>query len=232
VDISYSWTSSWQSLNTTTGISALDNLLSTYGFTVTSFSTFGGNYATLTTTQNINTKPLCDSLETFAGVIYSEPVSPIGYGNEIVYNKIGSDRFYNFTVGYGDCNSGCIAKHTFKFKVYDDCSVQYLGITDITDPTYSLPAPTNCFLSARIENTERNVVSIFPNPAKNFLHIKMSSTDYSNYIIMDLFGQTIIKGSLKQSTEIQISDLASGIYFISLSTQSGKESTIRRFIKN
>lgn len=158
VDTTYNWTQQWQNLNTTTGITSLDNLLSTYGFTITSFSTFGSNYATLTTTQNINVIPLCDSIETFSGVLYSEPNPPIGFGNEIIYNKVGNDRFYDFTVGYGDCPSGCTGQHTFKFKVYNNCSVDYLGIFDNFDPN-GLPAPINCNITTNCNTTSSFTLS-------------------------------------------------------------------------
>lgn len=145
VNTSYTWTQQWQTLNTTTGITQLDNLLSTYGFTVTSYSTFG-NYATLTTMQNINVVPLCDSIATFAGVNFSEPKTIVGDGNRIEYTKSGNDRYYDFTVGYGDCPSGCTSRRISRFKVYNNCVVDYLGVFYYASPTDVLPSPPNCSL--------------------------------------------------------------------------------------
>lgn len=233
VDLAYSWTAQWQSLNTTTGIIALDNLLSTYGFTVTAFSTFGGDYATLTTTQDINVTPLCDSLETFGGVIYSEPNYPAGYGNEIVYNKTLNARFYDFTVGYGDCPAGCTGKHTFKFKVYDDCSVDYLGVTDLIDPTSSIPLPVNCYITTGLGHTKNlSGFKIYPNPAENFLNVKKNDLSYSNYTISNLHGKILQNGNLFENTNISIENLESGLYLISFYNPSNKMSVNYKFIKN
>jgi hypothetical protein len=232
VDPSFSWTTQWQSLNTITGITAMDNLLATYGFTVTAYSTFGGHYATLTTTQNINVKPLCDSLETFGGVLYSEPNYFAGDGNQIIYNKNVNGRFYDFIVGYGDCNAGCIAKHIFKFKVHDDCSVDYLGITDITSSTYSLPPPVNCFLTSGIQDKTDIGFKIYPNPADNYLSVEKTNDFYSNFTIRNLYGQTVQTGILSEKTSISIESLTSGLYLIRFYSPSNKEYINYKFIKN
>jgi hypothetical protein len=142
---SCSWYQNWHNLITTTGVPDLDTLLSTYGFTVTGFWTIN-NTATLTTSQLINVRPVCDSIRTFSGVTYSEPVYPVGFGDEINYSITGPVRFLNFKLGYGDCFSGCIGSLTYQFKVYTDCSVQYLGSV-LVPSSYQLPDPSYCYIT-------------------------------------------------------------------------------------
>lgn len=231
IDPAYSWTQQWQNLNTITGITSLDNLLSTYGFTVTGFSTSGGNYATLTTTQNINVKPLCDSIQTFAGVLYSEPNYPAGDGNKIAYSKVGTDRFYDFTVGYGDCPSGCIGSHTFKFKVYDNCSVDYLGIIDVYYPS-AIPAPTNCNITTDIKRIESNKFNIYPNPTEDFINVEAGNMFDKNYSVYNIFGQTLLSGKFTKEIKISLKDISTGIYFIRIEENINKEYSDYRFIKN
>jgi hypothetical protein len=138
LESSCSWLQNWQNLITTTGIPALDTMLSSYGFTVTQFYP-AYNDAILTTSQTINVRPLCDSVETFGGVVYAEPRSIMGDGDEVRYSKTGSNQSLDFVIGYGDCSSGCIGSLTFHFGVNENCDVQYFGSHLI--PDYSSPFP-------------------------------------------------------------------------------------------
>jgi len=147
VDTTYAWTAAWKALQTTTGNAPLDTLLATYGFQVTFYSSFS-ELAYLTTTQDINTYALCDSLETFAGVIEAKSnTGGIGGGNYIYYNKVDTVQEYFFTLAYGDCPSGCIASYTWKYHVYPDCSVESVGRDDFTFGT-PFPLPINCNISS------------------------------------------------------------------------------------
>lgn len=230
VDLSYGWTQQWQNLNTTTGIISLDNLLSTYGFTVTGFYTFGSNYAVLTTSQNINVQPVCDSILTFGGVLYSEPNSLVGDGNKITYTKYGSDRFYDFTVGYGDCPAGCTGQHTFKFKVYDNCSVDYLGTFDVFDPM-GIPSPTNCNITTNVEKKEPANFKIYPNPAEDIISVEANKLVDGVYTIFNIFGQVLKTGEFTKEIKISLKDLSTGVYFIRIENYSNNEFENYRIIK-
>lgn len=233
VDTTYNWTQSWQNLNTITGIASLDSLLSKYGFTVTNFSSFGSNYATLTTNQNINVLPLCDSIETFSGVIYAEPNASVGFGNTITYNKVGNERFYNFTVGYGDCLSGCTSTHTFKFKVYNNCSVDYLGIFDNTALWDVLPIPVNCNITTNIKK-KINVTDfmIYPNPTQDFINMEVNNLQSTYYQIINPYGQIIQEGEFKNKTKVSFLNLTSGIYLIKLYNQMNNGYVYYKLVKN
>lgn len=230
VDKSFAWTQNWKNKNITTGIPDLDKLLSTYGFTVASYSNLI-NYAVLTTNQIINVMPLCDSLESFAGVIYSDPQPVNGDGDKIIYTKIGNDRFYDFTVGYGDCQSGCIAKHTFKFKVNNNCSVNYLGVVDINNSGYSIPKPINCNISATSikKQIAKESFNIYPNPSNN--HIFVESSQLGLIELYNLQGQLILNTSINQAiTKVDLSALPNGIYMLKASTDNGY--SINKIVKD
>ena len=225
---SYGWTQQWQNLNIVTGITTLDNLLSTYGFSITYFSNTM-HYAVLATNQNININPLCDSIEYFAGVTYAEANQLIGGENEISYDKVGNDRFYNFTIGYGDCPSFCTSKHTFKFKVYDNCSVEYLGILDYITPGDVLPTPVNCNITNKIENEKiKTNIDIYPNPANDRLNIDIE--EKAQVEIINIQGQIVDSKSLTEKTNnLDISNLRSGVYTLRIKTERGI--VIRKLIK-
>lgn len=231
VDTAYSWTHPWQSLNITTGLTALDNLLAHYNFTVYSYWS-SLNIAKLYTTQNINVTPLCDSIATFAGVNYSEPIPSYGDGDEIIYSKNGNDRFYDFTVGFGDCPSGCTSTHTFKFKVYDDCSVDYLGVFDNITSGDIIPTPINCNITAKIENLRiLSDYTIYPNPVEDFINVEANTTYNTDYFITNLYGQILQTGTFSDKIKIMTRNLTCGIYFIKFYNKMNNETTNYKFIK-
>lgn len=225
------WLQQWKNLITTTGIPALDSLLSIYGFTVTYYSNYL-NVATLTTSQTLNVRPVCDSIETFDGVAYSEPKPTDGDGDKINYTKIGTDRFFDFVIGYGDCLCGCTGSLTLKFQVYEDCSVQYLGSIFDPDLNYSFPSPVNCNISLDLEDVKNNNgFRIFPNPVSNILNIGTDLSTSINYLIINHFGQTVASGQITNEFSISTDDLPNGMYFLILNDIHCKKKTNHRFIK-
>lgn len=67
---------------------------------------------------------------------------------------------------------------------------------------------------------------IYPNPSENFIAIN-TEIEFLGYAIYDHLGKRIAKGELKD--KIEISNLASGVYFLELNNGSSKE--IEKFIK-
>ena len=63
------------------------------------------------------------------------------------------------------------------------------------------------------------MITIYPNPSKNLIYI---DSDNSNFIasIFNLNGKLLIKKSIK--TQIDISNLNKGVYFIELINESNK----------
>ncbi len=229
VDTSYAWTQQWQNLITTTGNVPLDNLLSTYGFSITAFSTFGSNYATLTTSHNINVRPLCDSIATYSGVLYSEPKPYAGDGNSITYLESGNDRIYYFTLGLGDCQSGCTEFHTYRFKVFPNCSVTYMGT--FNSATY-LPNPMNCNITSGINHVNTNTESrIFPNPAEDIINVETNYSPNANYKICNIYGQIVQTGIISEEKKIYVHGLNNGIYMLMLNKKTTNETANYKFVK-
>lgn len=85
--------------------------------------------------------------------------------------------------------------------------------------------------SVGVEDIKNMEISLFPNPAKNYLLIKSNSSDIISYEIIDVFGK-IIKNNFesKSSFNIKINDIAKGVYFIKLKTEN--EIIIKKFVKN
>ncbi len=71
------------------------------------------------------------------------------------------------------------------------------------------------------------VYMIYPNPAKENLTIKSSTTDVIPFIIYDIYGREILNGKTEgELTHVNLSTLPQGIYLISV-----KGGNMRRFVK-
>lgn len=84
---------------------------------------------------------------------------------------------------------------------------------------------TLAIVISKLEN-EINIgsLSLFPNPAKNFIHIQFNgNNNQSNQLlVMDVFGKKIIEIDFKnQSTNLDISQLSTGFYFVKIITDKG-----------
>ena len=226
------WLQNWQNLIIQTGVPALDSLLSKYGFIVSDFWSNYFDVAILTTNQHINVKPLCDIIATFNGVVYAEPISRIGFGDEINYTKTETNRFVNFVIGFGDCPSGCTGFRTYKFQVDTDCSVQYFGSFLIPAPDYSFPPPVNCYITTSIVDKKKNTdFHIFPNPADNVLNIKSDNLSIENFFIFNSLGQLMNSGQILKEATVSIDNYSPGLYLILFTDIKNQERVIVKFTK-
>jgi hypothetical protein len=64
----------------------------------------------------------------------------------------------------------------------------------------------------------------YPNPVENVVFIKMNDGDAASYKLVDRLGQQLIQGELHSKT-IDLTNLISGIYYITVTTSMGKSST-------
>ena len=79
------------------------------------------------------------------------------------------------------------------------------------------------------QNYAKDKLFIYPNPASNLLHI-VGTADYENVEIIDFLGQIVYTDNIVDNyTDVNISNLSSGIYFVCL---KGSKGTISgKFIK-
>ncbi len=104
-------------------------------------------------------------------------------------------------------------------------------LVDFHVPYSACEEPTSLEQSARghIEKQEQLRLSLFPNPANQFLCLE-GLGEVANYEILDIQGRTHLRGRLQASSSaLHIGDLQSGHYFLRLATD-GKQQSLRFLI--
>jgi len=71
-------------------------------------------------------------------------------------------------------------------------------------------------------STKEAVVSIYPNPAKDFFYIYINDlTKNASYKVLNISGQEVCSGKIiSNSTTVNTTDLPSGIYFVNIKTET------------
>ncbi|MCI3936993.1 T9SS type A sorting domain-containing protein [Chryseobacterium aahli] len=84
-------------------------------------------------------------------------------------------------------------------------------------------------LDLQEQNTSENYLTIYPNPARQFININYSNTDkVQDVSIFDASGKKALNFKNKQS-KIDISSLSQGLYYITVDINN--KTTIKKFIK-
>lgn len=79
---------------------------------------------------------------------------------------------------------------------------------------------------AGLKDAEKKTVSIYPNPATTVLNIKLNSASPLHFTVYDVTGKTVMTNTLSTTaTQINVTQLNTGIYFLKLDNQ------IVKFIK-
>src|SRR5882762_4451149 len=124
-----------------TGDPTVDTLLARYSLTVGSVYTMqnGDLLLTLAPPEPLNIQALAGPFHGITGVRFAEPNNLVGDGNDMSGLIDGSRVLLDYSAGYGDCFSGCIARRFYHFAVHDDGTVEYLGASGSPPPQPGSP---------------------------------------------------------------------------------------------
>lgn len=95
------------------------------------------------------------------------------------------------------------------------------GVYSVEVTTASCTERSDCFVFATLglESFNQNEVRMYPNPTSSNISIDVPSNQIFKVDITSISGKRIItKNSLKRSTTLDISELSSGVYFVTVST--------------
>jgi len=73
-------------------------------------------------------------------------------------------------------------------------------------------------------------IKLYPNPSENVIYIEGFNLVNFNYQIISVNGSILTEDNAVSGQEIDVSHLASGLYFIKINTEQYGQ-TIKRFIK-
>lgn len=121
-----------------TGDAVVDQLLSDYALSfdrVHPLST-GELLIVLRSALPLNVAALAPKFSDAPGVHSSQPNGAWGDGNDIRAAR-GNAIFLDYSVGYGDCPSGCTERRFYHFAVHPDEMVEYLGASGAPPPARS-----------------------------------------------------------------------------------------------
>jgi hypothetical protein len=128
VDPAHGWTHAWRSLNAYTGNATVDALVAEYELGVVAFHHWSiGDVAVLRAARPLHAAALAARFVPIAGVIYAERDGVGGDGDDIRASRDGDGWRLDYSVGFGDCPSGCIYRYTWSVGVSAAGAVRYLG---------------------------------------------------------------------------------------------------------
>ncbi|MCZ4319198.1 T9SS type A sorting domain-containing protein [Aequorivita viscosa] len=147
-----------------------------------------------------------------------------------VYNNLAEFHFQNINL-----DTGGHGNILLKMKTKSDLnSTDNVGAKANIYFDYNFPVETNeavtTFSVLRVDEYNNLKIVIFPNPANDLIRIQSASV-IKNIGIYDLQGRLIdARTTNKQITELNISALKSGVYFLSIETEKG--TGFKKIIKN
>ena len=82
------------------------------------------------------------------------------------------------------------------------------------------------------EFENEKAVSIFPNPSKDYMNVSISNSEFKSIEIFNILGEKITTYQLNNTslTEVDISNLNSGVYVLKIQDTSDKI-TLKKIIK-
>lgn len=191
-----------------TGNDTVDSLLNKYQLEYYfHLNLIENNYIYLLTDVNYNMLELSKNFELISGVI-SVYASSGQYSNHMDENITAEihteyvDLEYSF--GWGDCMNGCFFWRYWGFRVYYDCSVEYVGSHGYT------------LLGSDVQDAENSLaIHVFPNPFDNKISIS-GIVGIFEFSIYNINGEILQKGVVVNNVIDTQNILIPGIYFLEL----------------
>jgi hypothetical protein len=124
-----------------TGNALIDQLLADYSLSFDHAFVLTNNrlLIVLRTAAPLNVAALTSKFADASGVLSADPNGACCDGNNIIGSIEASRILLDYSVGYGDCPSGCIGRRSYHFAVHEDGTVEYLGASGSPPPEPSQP---------------------------------------------------------------------------------------------
>ena len=216
-DTSHAWTNQLLAGNiTNTGNSFVDDLANQYGMVVEyaeympAWVTTHNAIARIRTATPINTAFMARTMLMQSGVLFANAVAPSGDGSQIVYEPMPGYNQITFRYGWEDCPAGCIYQRDWLFRVYPDCSVEYV-------------ASYGSLLTGTKDLVAEAGLATFPSPATDQVHVQIKDQAAAGQFqlsLLDINGRNVYTSeaylSPDQNISVPLHTLPNGTYFLNI----------------
>lgn len=138
VDKATPWLAEWYAGRALTGEPGIDTVVARFGLTVTRcqvMSVFDGDtMCLLVSGRALVMWSLGRLVATVRGVRFAQPNGGVGDGNDVLATRKPDAWELDYSLGWGDCPSGCTGRHDWRFLVADDGRVAFTGSTGPPPP--------------------------------------------------------------------------------------------------
>lgn len=101
----------------------------------------------------------------------------------------------------------------------------YYGTTDSAEGPYTIAVSTNGILGTNENALQENKVKVYPNPFSDILNIS-DVREVASVSITDMAGR-LVKSITKPTAQLQLGDLKSGLYLVTLKYKDGSVKTVK-----
>jgi hypothetical protein len=214
---SHVWMMEMQANSSPTSNPAVNNLINKYNLSFTYYQTAGNDKVLFVSDSSLNLLPLTQLFLAAPGVVSSDIEKTYNDEKNIV-DTLGSnytDLFYS--IGWGSCHDTCDLRRTWKFRVYNNCSVEYMG-------------SAGAVLFTSLHKNEMNEpVLIYPNPSNGLIFVKNVFTEKINCVeIIDATGKTFSLPLNERAVDVSV--LPTGLYTIRI--RSEQATSTSRFYRD
>jgi hypothetical protein len=204
------------------GSSSVDYLMNKYYLQKQSYSAWPllNHMLVLKTDTNCNMDALANKFQAISGVNIAGTNGVMGDGNNIT-DSIGANyTSLIYSYGWGDCPAGCGSRRYWHFKVYNDCSVEYMG---------SYGSAIHVYAGLKESSILNSLIKIYPNPSNGIFNIELDKP--CKLKLYNMLGELVFENAFTDAGnfQINISNLANGIY--QLKAENEQRSFYSKLIK-
>ncbi|MBI3194429.1 MAG: hypothetical protein HYZ34_08200 [Ignavibacteriae bacterium] len=137
VDSSKEWVRYWKRGERFTGNEKIDSLLTLYDLYLKEYyiwPSMSSHVVVLKSTKPLNINALAKRFGGINGVVYAHANGTCCDGNDIKAEPKSTYWQFEYSVGYGDCPSGCISRRFWTFHIFTDGRIEYKGSSGSPPP--------------------------------------------------------------------------------------------------
>ncbi|HOW31168.1 MAG TPA: T9SS type A sorting domain-containing protein [Bacteroidales bacterium] len=188
-----------------TGNALVDSFMTKYNLTISYYRAYnslifpGCHSFQINSVRNYNMTAMSNLWDSVPGVSFSMPNSFLCPGMSLKDSIYADHVELTYSRGWGNCAAGCAHRY-WKFNVYFDCSVEYLG-------SYGASVPLG------VNDQSVIPIIVIPNPFNHEIKLEGITPPF-DFSFFDISGRIVTTGK-SSSNEIRSLDrLQRGLYFL------------------